>query len=125
MSGSKIYSCFLNDILDEITYSSSDIISIYVKKNYFENLDEYCNRVSSIRFFTYKYKNYKYYRVINGLISSYSIENKENLITLRSDLNNLINKSDLITKKLYLRKILFTNKIDHCQKKSIHSCKKN
>lgn len=105
MSESTIYSYFLNDILDEITYSSSDIISISVKKNYFESLDEYCNRVSSIRFFTYKYKSDKYYKVINGLISSYSIGNKENLINFRYDLDNLISKSDLITKKLYLRKI--------------------
>jgi hypothetical protein len=75
-------------------------------------LEIFCDSVLSFHFFFgYKYIGNKYYNVHNGLIFSYTVDHgeKKKIITFKCDLKKEISGLDLITKKLYLNRILFNS----------------
>ena len=48
-------------------------------------------------------------KVHNGLIFSYTVDHGKKIITFKCDLKKEISGLDLITKKLYLNRILFNS----------------
>ena len=79
-------------------------------------LEIFCDSVLSFHFFGYKYISNKYYKVHNGLIYNYTVDYGKKIITFKCDLKKEISGLDLITKKLYLNRILLNSY--YSQKKS-------
>lgn len=110
MNSSQLYNAFLHNILHKLIHSSSDSFTVSFNTNESGMLVNFCDSICSLHFFEYRSFGNKYYKIFNGLISGYSINHEKKLITFKCDSNHRIAKLDLITKKLYLKKILFDMK---------------
>lgn len=110
MKSSQLYNTFLLNILHKLVHNSSDSFTVsFININNSEMLEIFCDSLLSFHFFGYKYIGNKYYKVHNGLIFSYTVDHGKKIITFKCDLKKEISELDLITKKLYLNRILFNS----------------
>jgi len=72
-------------------------------------LEIFCDSLISFHLLEYKHSGNTYYKTHNGLISSYTLDHGKKIITFKCDLKKEISGLDLITKKLYLNRILFNS----------------
>ena len=110
MKSSQLYNTFLLNILDKLVHNSSDSFTVsFININNSKMLEIFCDSLLSFHFFGYKYIHNKYYKVHNGLIFFFFLDHGKKIITFKCDLKKEISGLDLITKKLYLNRILFNS----------------
>lgn len=116
MKSSQQYNYFLLNVLQNWSYSQSD--SFTISSSVFKNsiqLHEFSDSLLSLYLAEYQYNGNEYHKDCYGLIFNYSVDQHREVVTFKCDSNVGIFKLDLITKRLYFKRILFhmNNKTNH------------